>query len=79
VTDATGRSMGLEAIVRGGSKTATLLQIARSAASEADSLALTLSSSQAGSIPHGTYAARVDVVAAFIYSLIAVLNDGTET
>jgi hypothetical protein len=56
-----------------------MLKIAYAASAQVDSLAMMLSSSDANSTPHGTYAARCDIIGAYMDSLIAVLTDGTET
>jgi hypothetical protein len=65
--------MGLEAIVRGGSKTATLIAITKRLI---DDIQRSIEALDEDSEVIG---ARFETVEAYAYSLLAVLTDGTET
>lgn len=69
MTDAIERSMGLEAIVRGGSKTKTLEVLAEHAKTCITSCEATLMNGHSG-MPYLTAAA------AYVQSILVVLKDG---
>jgi hypothetical protein len=74
VTDATERSMGLGAIVRGGGKAETLLAISKRAQGQ-----IKFAIERTPSSASAEFSWALAACEAYIISIMVVLTDGTET